>query len=456
MKRVLLCLLIVSLTAAVACGENKLLAFHSQWCGPCQSMAPTVTALAQAGYAVQEVDIDNDPAIARQYGVTSIPCFIAVENGQEVDRAVGLTSYQRLETMVKARRGKVEVKIQGHRKSPTPAWQYERPEKHRSAVVRIYCADDAKTRSIGSGVLIRWEHRIVVLTARHVVQDAKKIVVELCTKQAHYAKVLKLDVVWDCAVLDLVGQPAGVEPADVEFGAEAMQQTGNRLESCGYGPDGKLASNYGLFLGYKRSSAAANGPDDWMELSGHARGGDSGGPIFNEQGHVVGILWGTNGEQVVGVQAGRLHKLLAEAVTIEPKAFVFLAAIERHPTPPLPAPTEEVAPLVPIQPNCPPGCDCAARPGTSAQAESARQIFGRKPIPQPPQVVVQSDPEVRQALGNIDNKIGTLIEQQRPKPPQQAPSEEPPQEEPSPLVAGLCILVAIILGFVIYFGTQKG
>ena len=208
---------------------------------------------------------------------------------------------------------------------------------------------------------------------------------------------------------------------------------GNRLESCGYGPDGKLACNSGLFLGYKRSTQAQNGPDDWMEISGHARGGDSGGPIFNQQGRVVGVLWGTDGEHVVGVQAGRVHKLLDEAIPDAGRAEGVCvaehlrAAIRR---PPCPAPNLYVQPLAPLVP-------VPAMRGDAAKPESARQIFGRKPIPQPPQVVVQSDPEVRQALGNIDAKIGVLVEQRQ---PQQQPAEKPKPEEPSPLLAGLCIL----------------
>ena len=163
-------------------------------------------------------------------------------------------------------------------------------------------------------MLVRWNGRIVVLTARHVVTPAKRIVVDLCTGKRYEARVLKIDAVWDCAVLELSGQPEGVQPAEVELGDAAMQQAGSRLESCGYGPDGRLACNSGLFLGYKRSGEHPQGPDDWMILSGHARQGDSGGPVFNAHGRLVGVLWGTDGEEVVAVQAGRLHLLLDAAV----------------------------------------------------------------------------------------------------------------------------------------------
>ena len=142
-------------------------------------------------------------------------------------------------------------------------------------MVRIYCEEsDARTRSIGSGTLVKWGGKVVVLTARHVVKDAKKIIVELHDKRTRRAKVVAVDAVWDCAVLELDGGPIGVEPAEVERGEAAMQVAGNRLESCGYGPDGRLACNSGLFLGYKRSAETPDGPDDWFTISGHARGGD--------------------------------------------------------------------------------------------------------------------------------------------------------------------------------------
>jgi hypothetical protein len=260
--------------------------------------------------------------------------------------------------------------------------------------------------------------------------------------------VLKTDAIWDCAVLELIGQPEGVEPAEVELGEKAMQQEGSRLESCGYGPDGQLACNSGLFLSYKRSTQTQNGPDDWMEISGHARQGDSGGPIFNEQGRLVGVLWGTDGEHVVGVQAGRIHQLLDAAVPEQATQQVFhlVSDIERHPTPAMPGPEPYVQPLAPL----------VAVPQVRvdvAQPESARQIFGRKPIPQPPQVVVQSDPEVRHALGNIDAKVGALIEDRQAR--EQTAAAETKDQEPSPLLAGLCILAAVVAGVVIYFATQK-
>jgi thiol-disulfide isomerase/thioredoxin len=432
--------------AAVVCAETTLLDFYSDSCGPCRAMAPAVEEIAREGFAVKRINVSEDRESAATFNVTAVPCFVVIEDGREVDRIVGLTTVERLKVKL-VRRPQARIEVDVKKTRPHPAWRYERPEGHRSAVVRIYCQDDTRTRSIGSGVLVRWGKRIVVLTARHVVQDAKKIVVEFCTRKTCAARVLKVDVIWDCAVLDLTDRPEGIAPAEMELGNSAMQREGNRLESCGYGPDGKLACNSGLFLSYKRSTQAQNGPDDWMEISGHARSGDSGGPIFNERGHVVGVLWGTDGQHVIGVQAGRIHCLLDEAVPAEAeqKALVALSVIERRPTPPLPGPEPEIQPVAPLVP-------VPSVHSDATRQDSARQIFGRKPIPQPPAVVVKPDPEVRQALGDIDAKVGVLVgDRQR----QQQAAEKPKSESPSPLLTGLAILAAIILGFVIYFAAAS-
>ena len=65
-------------------------------------MNPTVEALIAAGYPVQRVNVDQNRPLAAKYGVQSIPCFVMVVDGREVDRVVGGTTYSRLERMCKA------------------------------------------------------------------------------------------------------------------------------------------------------------------------------------------------------------------------------------------------------------------------------------------------------------------------------------------------------------------
>jgi len=337
-------------------------------------------------------------------------------------------------------------------KQPTSAWRYERAVGHRASVVRVVCDDGRGARSIGSGVVVRWGKRVVVLTARHVVHDAKKILIPFHTKKSVSARVLVVDATWDCAVLELDSQPEGIEPAEIELGAQAMFRPGDRLESAGYGPDGKLAVNSGLFQGYRRSTAAMQGPDDWMVISGHARGGDSGGPIFNSAGKVVGVLWGTDGEEVVGVQAGRLHVLLDEAIA---KVYQQKQLVERRPTLP------QAGPLVPVQPSpsmSGPESYDTVRTGTGSAS-------GTRNAPLLPwrDDAQRRDQSQRAAIEGLIELERLRQAGQAARPPAvemppvaAAPQTTPPEKSPSPLLSGLCVFVGVLGGFVIYFANEKG
>lgn len=85
-------------------GETVLLDFTASWCGPCRAMEPVVQRLQAEGCPVRKVDIDQQPQLAAQFGVTSVPCFVMLCDGREVDRAVGAVGYDRLARMFSAAR----------------------------------------------------------------------------------------------------------------------------------------------------------------------------------------------------------------------------------------------------------------------------------------------------------------------------------------------------------------
>lgn len=87
------------LLAACSTGDTVLIDFSAEWCGPCRQMEPAVARLGSAGYPVRKVNIDHDKALAAQFHVQSIPCFVLVVDGREAERTVGATSYEQLAAM---------------------------------------------------------------------------------------------------------------------------------------------------------------------------------------------------------------------------------------------------------------------------------------------------------------------------------------------------------------------
>ena len=66
--------------------------FWAEWCGPCQMFLPVVEELAKEmeGKAiVGKINVDEEPDLARQYRVMSIPTVVIIKDGEVVKRNVG-------------------------------------------------------------------------------------------------------------------------------------------------------------------------------------------------------------------------------------------------------------------------------------------------------------------------------------------------------------------------------
>ena len=99
----------VLLVALASVGNVEILEFTSASCGPCRMMQPTIQRLIAEGAPIRQVDINRDQQLAAQYRVTGVPCFVMLNNGQEVDRVVGSTSYARLRQMLAQATGGASV-----------------------------------------------------------------------------------------------------------------------------------------------------------------------------------------------------------------------------------------------------------------------------------------------------------------------------------------------------------
>ena len=68
------------------CQRPKVLAFTASWCVSCQRAKPALIQIQAAGADVQIIDIDKQPELARQYGVSSVPTFFVYVCGKEAVR----------------------------------------------------------------------------------------------------------------------------------------------------------------------------------------------------------------------------------------------------------------------------------------------------------------------------------------------------------------------------------
>jgi len=64
--------------------------FTATWCGPCKAFKPIMEQLKSEGYNIQFVDIDSEGELARQYNIRSVPTTLVEENGEEINRYIGV------------------------------------------------------------------------------------------------------------------------------------------------------------------------------------------------------------------------------------------------------------------------------------------------------------------------------------------------------------------------------
>lgn len=79
--------------AAVAAAPLAMLDFWADWCGPCKMLSPVVESIGsqyEGKVLVGKVNVDEEPELARRFGVMNIPTVVFLKNGQEIDRKVGV------------------------------------------------------------------------------------------------------------------------------------------------------------------------------------------------------------------------------------------------------------------------------------------------------------------------------------------------------------------------------
>ena len=71
--------------------KTVLLDFYADWCGPCRMVGPLVEQIAEEcpEYLICKVNVDDEPGLAAQFGVVSIPTLVVMRDGAVVKQSAG-------------------------------------------------------------------------------------------------------------------------------------------------------------------------------------------------------------------------------------------------------------------------------------------------------------------------------------------------------------------------------
>jgi thioredoxin 1 len=70
---------------------KKVYKFSAAWCGPCKMLTKTLSSV-ESPVEIEEVDIDANPDLTRQYNIRGVPTLVLVEDNAELKRKVGIMS----------------------------------------------------------------------------------------------------------------------------------------------------------------------------------------------------------------------------------------------------------------------------------------------------------------------------------------------------------------------------
>ena len=79
-----------------------LLDFYADWCGPCKMLSPELDIVAEKNKNIKiyKINVDNNPDIARKYGVMSIPTLVLYKEGSLIKKTMGYMPSDDLEEWI--------------------------------------------------------------------------------------------------------------------------------------------------------------------------------------------------------------------------------------------------------------------------------------------------------------------------------------------------------------------
>lgn len=84
--------------------KTVLLDFYADWCGPCRMVSPIVEEIAEENpqYLIGKVNVDQEPELAQQFRVLSIPTLAVIKNGEVISQSAGARPKAAILAMLKS------------------------------------------------------------------------------------------------------------------------------------------------------------------------------------------------------------------------------------------------------------------------------------------------------------------------------------------------------------------